>query len=69
MSKERARKRAKDNALKLAKKRVAAKKTDDGQPEQTGGQFNTGSQSMKGTSGRSQGTSFGPAKRGSARSG
>ncbi|PHS78902.1 MAG: hypothetical protein COB59_04775 [Rhodospirillaceae bacterium] len=69
MSKERARKRAKDNALKLAKKRVAAKKSGDGQPEETGGQFNTGSQSMKGSSGHDQGASFGPAKRGSARSG
>ncbi|MBL4691808.1 MAG: hypothetical protein JKY92_00565 [Magnetovibrio sp.] len=68
MSKERARKRAKANALKLAKKR-AAHKTDADQTNDTGGQFNPGAQAKKGMGGRNQGASYGPAKRGSARSG
>jgi len=67
MSKERARKRAKDNALKLAKKRAAKKA--EGNESHDGGKFNANAQSMKGAGASNQGGSFAPARRGSARSG
>jgi len=66
MTKARARERAKANALKKAKKRAANTDQPD-QPAQTG-HFNPGTHSVKGPGGKSSGATFGPAKRGSARS-
>jgi len=67
MTKARARERAKANALKKAKKRAANKD----QPEQNvpPGQFDGGDTSVQRPGVSANVANFGPAKRGSARSG
>jgi len=67
MTKARARERAKANALKKAKKRAA----NTGQTDQKAqpDNFNPATHDSKSRGGKNVGTTFGPAKRGSARSG
>ena len=67
MTKERARLRAKTNALKKKAKKLAASTADPAEQTKTGND-NPGSQTIKGPGGSNRGNNFGGAKRGSARS-
>ncbi|MFC1672892.1 hypothetical protein ACFL12_01955 [Pseudomonadota bacterium] len=70
MTKERARVRAKANALKKKAKKLAAKtaNTADANQQTKAVHSDLGSQSIKGPGGNNRGNNFGGAKRGSARS-
>jgi len=66
MSKERARQRAKSNALKKAKRRAV--NADSSVPDMPDNRFNSGNHSIKSPGGNNKGGTFSGARRGSARS-
>ncbi|MEG3617882.1 hypothetical protein V5T82_05395 [Magnetovibrio sp. PR-2] len=67
MTKERARQRAKTNALKKKAKKLKANTDDAGQQTQAE-PFSSGGQTIKGPGGNNRGNTFGGARRGASRS-
>lgn len=67
MTKARAKERAKDNAVKKAKKRIEKAEHPDAAPQP--GRFDPATLSIKSPHGNAKGNNFSGVKRGSARSG